>query len=126
MRYSTPVDIWSIGCIFAEMVTKKPLFHGDSEIDQLFRIYRTLGTPDEEIWPGISKLPEFKPIFPVWKENVLESLVDPMEPSGIDLLRVSSCFPFSVSIFAYESLRETQKHQHKNLFDNRARTLSSP
>ena len=39
-RYSTPVDIWSIGCIFAEMVTKRPLFHGDSEIDQLFRIFR--------------------------------------------------------------------------------------
>lgn len=87
VRYSTPVDIWSIGCIFAEMVTKKPLFHGDSEIDQLFRIYRSLGTPDEDIWPGISKLPEFKPIFPVWKENILESLVEPMEASGVDILR---------------------------------------
>ena len=39
-RYSTPMDIWSIGCIMAEMITKKPLFHGDSEIDQLFRIFR--------------------------------------------------------------------------------------
>ena len=39
-RYSCPIDIWSIGCIFAEMVTKRPLFHGDSEIDQLFRIFR--------------------------------------------------------------------------------------
>lgn len=41
--YSTAVDIWSIGCIFAELATKKPLFPGDSEIDQLFRIFRTLG-----------------------------------------------------------------------------------
>ena len=39
-RYSTPVDVWSIGCIFAEMSEKKPIFHGDSEIDQLFRIFR--------------------------------------------------------------------------------------
>ena len=39
-RYACPIDIWSVGCIFAEMVTKKPLFHGDSEIDQLFRIFR--------------------------------------------------------------------------------------
>ena len=39
-RYSTPVDVWSIGCIMAEMCTKRPLFHGDSEIDQLFRIFR--------------------------------------------------------------------------------------
>uniref|UniRef100_A0A8D2DZL5 Protein kinase domain-containing protein n=1 Tax=Sciurus vulgaris TaxID=55149 RepID=A0A8D2DZL5_SCIVU len=41
-RYSTPVDIWSTGTIFAELATKKPLFHGDSEIDQLFRIFRAL------------------------------------------------------------------------------------
>lgn len=39
-RYSTPVDVWSIGCMFAEMVNRRPLFHGDSEIDQLFRIFR--------------------------------------------------------------------------------------
>lgn len=39
-RYSTAVDQWSIGCIFAEMVTKRPLLGGDSEIDQLFRIFR--------------------------------------------------------------------------------------
>ena len=39
-RYSTPVDIWSIGCIFAEMTSRRPVFRGDSEIDQLFRIFR--------------------------------------------------------------------------------------
>lgn len=41
-RYSCPVDIWSVGCIMAELITKKPLFQGDSEIDQLFRIFRYL------------------------------------------------------------------------------------
>ncbi|KAL1788004.1 cyclin-dependent kinase 1, partial [Sigmodon hispidus] len=44
-RYSTPDDIWSIGTIFAEMATKKPLFQGDSETDQLFRIFGALGIP---------------------------------------------------------------------------------
>jgi serine/threonine protein kinase len=39
-HYSTPVDVWSVGCIYAEMVTQRPLFPGDSEIDQLFRIFR--------------------------------------------------------------------------------------
>jgi cyclin-dependent kinase 2 len=38
--YSPPVDIWSVGVIFAEMLTKKPLFPGDSEIDQIYRIFR--------------------------------------------------------------------------------------
>ena len=40
IEYSTPIDIWSIGCIFVELVTKQPLFTGDSEIDQLYRIFR--------------------------------------------------------------------------------------
>ena len=39
-RYSCAIDIWSIGCIFSEMATRRPLFHGDSEIDQLFKIFR--------------------------------------------------------------------------------------
>ena len=39
-EYSTPIDIWSIGCIFAEMTTFTPLFTGDSDIDQIFRIFR--------------------------------------------------------------------------------------
>ncbi len=37
--YSIGVDSWSIGCIFAELAQKKPLFYGDSEIDQIFRIF---------------------------------------------------------------------------------------
>ena len=40
--YSLNVDIWSIGCIFAEMFNKKPLFKGQSQIDQLFKIYQVL------------------------------------------------------------------------------------
>lgn len=63
-QYSTPVDMWSIGTIFAEMVMKCPLYPGDSEIDELFKIFRTLGTPNEELWPGVSKLPDYKPTFP--------------------------------------------------------------
>uniref|UniRef100_M1CYE6 cyclin-dependent kinase n=1 Tax=Solanum tuberosum TaxID=4113 RepID=M1CYE6_SOLTU len=38
-HYSTPVDVWSVGCIFAEMVNQRPLFPGDSEIDELFKIF---------------------------------------------------------------------------------------
>jgi len=86
-RYSMPVDVWSIGCIFSEMATKKPLFHGDSEIDQIFRIFRILGTPNEENWKGVSHLPDYKPTFPKWKDNKLRSCVKNIDDDGIDLLQ---------------------------------------
>ena len=59
-QYACAVDVWSIGCIFAEMITRRPLFPGDSEIDELFRIFRVLGTPSEESWPGVTRLPDYK------------------------------------------------------------------
>jgi len=83
--YSTPVDIWSVGCIFAELVTKNPLFPGDSEIDELFRIFRTLGTPTEVTWPGVSSLPEYKPQFPQFEAQSLHKLIN-LDPIGLDLL----------------------------------------
>jgi serine/threonine protein kinase len=61
--YSAPVDIWSVGCIFAEMVQSYPLFkcdhekcqgHEDCEIGTLDCILRKMGTPDEKMWPGVS------------------------------------------------------------------------
>ncbi|XP_036194786.1 cyclin-dependent kinase 3 isoform X2 [Myotis myotis] len=85
--YSTAVDIWSIGCIFAEMVTCKALFPGDSEIDQLFRIFRTLGTPSEATWPGVTQLPDYKGSFPKWTRKGLEDVVPNLEPEGKDLLQ---------------------------------------
>eukprot|EP00736_Rhodelphis_marinus_P007450 Rmarinus@m.27651 len=85
-HYSTPVDIWSIGCIFAEMVMKHPLFPGDSEIDELFRIFRALGTPTEEVWPGVSSLPDFKQTFPGWPAQKLSNLVKNLDDKGLDLL----------------------------------------
>ena len=47
--YSSEVDIWSIGCIFAEMILGKPLFPGMSEVNQLFKIFAMLGTPTEKV-----------------------------------------------------------------------------
>uniref|UniRef100_A0A914XJU4 Protein kinase domain-containing protein n=2 Tax=Plectus sambesii TaxID=2011161 RepID=A0A914XJU4_9BILA len=87
-RYSMAVDIWSIGCIFAEMAMKKPLFHGDSEIDELFRIFRILSTPTEEVWKGVGDLPDFKPTFPKWHDNKLASHVGSvMDDKAVDLLQ---------------------------------------
>ena len=85
--YSTPVDVWAIGCIFAEMLTRRPLYPGDSEIDQLFRIFRTLGTPDESMWPGVTTMPDYKSSFPKWPSQSIGSVVKVNSPEAIDLLQ---------------------------------------
>lgn len=68
--YSTGVDTWSVGCVFAEMMTGKALFQGESEIEQLMSIFRVLGTPTEASWPGVGQLRDFHP-FPQWHKTPL-------------------------------------------------------
>lgn len=76
--YSTAVDMWSVGGIVAEMVMKKSLFSGDSEIDQLFKTFRVMGTPQEDVWPGITQLPDYQhKEFPKWKRtDLFQHMVD--------------------------------------------------
>lgn len=84
--YSTAVDVWSIGCIFVEMLTRTALFPGDSEIDQLFKIFRVLGTPTEEMWPKVTYLKDYKSDFPKWEPQSLGKLVPSLCEEGLDLL----------------------------------------
>lgn len=78
--YSTAVDIWSVGCIFAELMLRIPYLPGESDMDQLKTTFRALGTPTEEEWPvskmlcqlvlfsahshsqGHTKLPDYVPV----------------------------------------------------------------
>ena len=85
--YSTPVDVWSAGCIFAELVTKRPLFNGENEMDTIKKIFRLLGTPSEEIWPGFSQLSNIDPSLPKHEPQPLEQLVKNLNPAGVDLLK---------------------------------------
>lgn len=69
-------------------VTRRALFPGDSEIDQLFRIFRTLGTPDETVWPGVTSLPDYKPSFPKWARQELSKVAPLLDEDGRELLGV--------------------------------------
>ena len=84
--YALPVDMWAVGTILAEMVTKRPLFPGDSEIDEIFKIFRVLGTPSEETWPGVTSLQDWNDSFPVWPSLAVSRLVPGLCDAGIDLL----------------------------------------
>ena len=89
-HYSTPLDAWSMGTVIAELATGLPLLPGDSEIGQLNKTFQLLGTPTEESWPGISRLPHWMAEFPKWKpaEGELDARLAPLEGSGgVDLVR---------------------------------------
>ncbi|PVG04142.1 Pkinase-domain-containing protein [Serendipita vermifera] len=87
-QYSTALDMWSVGCILAEMVLKgMPLFNGDSEIDQIFKIFRIMGTPNDEIWPGVSELPDYKSTFPQWSGQPLENIIKNLDEVGLDVVQ---------------------------------------
>ncbi|KAH8339686.1 hypothetical protein KR074_008589 [Drosophila pseudoananassae] len=58
-QYGTGVDMWAVGCILAELMLRVPFMPGDSDLDQLTRIFATLGTPSENEWPYISKLHDY-------------------------------------------------------------------
>eukprot|EP01039_Chlorochromonas_danica_P003863 gene3864-4220_t len=57
--YSVGVDIWAVGCIFAEIVLRSPLFPGDTDIEQLAKIFNVLGTPSPTTWLGVDMLPKY-------------------------------------------------------------------
>lgn len=84
--YALPVDVWAIGTMLAEMVTKRPMFPGDSEIDELFKIFRLLGTPNEEVWPGVTALQDWNEDFPVWPSLNVARCVPDLCDNGIDLI----------------------------------------
>lgn len=87
-RYSTPLDMWSCGCIFAEMSTGRPLFPGSGDQDQLLRIFKILGTPNVAVWPSMVDTPAFKRGFDMQQHAPipLHAVVTTMCPQGIDLL----------------------------------------
>lgn len=81
--YTTSVDIWSLGCIFAEMVLRRPFLRGDSEIHQLYTIFKLFGTPDHNVWPGVTQLEAYKPAFPQWSPSPMPK---PIVALGVDQL----------------------------------------
>lgn len=50
-QYSTGVDIWAVGCILAELLLRVPFLPGESDLDQLSKIFQVFGTPTEDDWP---------------------------------------------------------------------------
>lgn len=55
--YGAAVDMWSVGCIFGELLTREPLLQGKNEVDQISKVFELCGVPSDDSWPGFRRLP---------------------------------------------------------------------
>ncbi|KKK15958.1 cdk5 [Aspergillus rambellii] len=108
--YNTSIDIWSAGCIMAELYTGRPLFPGTTNEDQLQKIFRLMGTPSERTWPGISQLPEYKPNFHVYATQDLGIILPQIDPLGLDLLNRMLQVRPEMRISAHDALQHPWFH----------------
>jgi serine/threonine protein kinase len=104
VRYGLAIDVWSLGCVFAELCNRAALFQGDSQVGQIMKIFQRLGTPTEKDWPGLLDglryfNPEF-PKFPVGKGY----MPDTLDLEGRDLLRQMLVYDPRRRIRAHEAL----------------------
>ncbi|KRX24700.1 Serine/threonine-protein kinase MAK [Trichinella nelsoni] len=87
-NYSSPIDLWAVGCIMAELFLLRPLFPGSSEIDEIFKICAIIGTPSREEWPEgyqLASMMNFR--FPQCVPIPLETIIINAKSSAIVLLK---------------------------------------
>lgn len=99
--YTSSVDIWSCGCIFAELLTQKPLFPGQNESDQLAQIFGVIGTPAESDWPDSDIL---RSNFADIQVKYLTDIFPEMSDDGLELLKKMLKFDPIKRISAQEAL----------------------
>lgn len=85
-NYSPAIDVWSIGCIFAEMLCRDLLWPASTEYEILLDIFQRLGTPNEATWHGVSKLPYFSIHFPKWPAPTTAKAFPGLKGAALDLL----------------------------------------
>lgn len=88
-HYSGAVDIWAVGLVFAELLIRTPYLAGDTEVHQISLICQAIGTPTEEVWPGVTKLPEYtvpEPPNPVRGRDTYLGTFGTAGQEGVDLL----------------------------------------
>ncbi|KAK2590931.1 TFIIH complex serine/threonine-protein kinase subunit kin28 [Conoideocrella luteorostrata] len=111
-HYSGAVDVWSVGTVFAELVLRAPFLPGNNELDQIKMICEAIGTPNEDNWPGVTKLPEFTVPgqHPVHGKDWYEMRFGTVGSDGVDLLMKTLALDPRKRITARDMLRHRWWH----------------
>uniref|UniRef100_T1J4D4 cyclin-dependent kinase n=1 Tax=Strigamia maritima TaxID=126957 RepID=T1J4D4_STRMM len=103
-EYSTPIDMWGVGCIFFEMACGRPLFPGSAIEDQLNRIFKVFGTPDFTNWPGIRSNEELPYSFPIYEPERLHNRAPRLDNDAQDLINKFLCYEAKKRISAQDAM----------------------
>uniref|UniRef100_A0A8C5SWE7 Cyclin-dependent kinase 20 n=1 Tax=Laticauda laticaudata TaxID=8630 RepID=A0A8C5SWE7_LATLA len=104
-KYDEGVDLWAVGCIFAELLNNSPLFPGENDIEQLCCVLRVLGTPNQKTWPEITELPDYNKISFKEKQPIpLEQVVPDASPQAVQLLKEFLVYPSKQRMQAAQAL----------------------
>lgn len=109
-HYLPSIDMWSMGCVFAELALRRPLFPGEGEFSQLMTIFQVLGTPTDAVWPGVGRLPYYNVEFPQWEPTSLAARIPTLDGDGVALLGAMLCYDPQQRITALQAM-------HHSFFD---------
>lgn len=105
-KYTEAIDMWSVGCIFGELVRHEPLFPARDEIDCIKMICDLLGSPNTNIWPGLQDLPhasKFK--MPDQPYSFLRKSLPGLSDHGLHLINSMLCYDPDKRITAHRALK---------------------
>lgn len=110
IHYGKGIDLWSLGCLMAELVIGEPIFKGSCELETLGKIMTIVGNPTEENWPGVTQLPNYLPYEKA--EFILKDMLKgKINEEGIDLI----CSLLTLNPLKRITCDEALKH---NFFNN--------
>lgn len=104
--YGTGVDIWAVGCILAELLLREAIFPGDTDLDQLDKIFQVTGTPDNKTWPSVTDLPDYIP-FKYQPARPLHTIFVAASDDLLDLMN------FMLALDPNKRLNSTQLLKHR-------------
>ncbi|KAI1340480.1 cmgc/cdk/pitslre protein kinase [Xylariaceae sp. FL0016] len=123
--YGSAVDMWSVGCIFGELLTREPLLQGKNEVDELTKIFELCGIPTEDNWPGFRRLPNARslrlPKTSATTGSVIRAKFPLLTSAGSALLNGLLSLnpdtrPTAKEMLQHEYFRQDPKPKHEAMF----------